>query len=151
MSMLRIPLLIVPLLALAAAAHAAKPGAFGTRDQLRECLAGDDAMKARLHEMELATAAHNQRVEANDAEGARLADMKAAVDRSKKESIAAFNQAVQDHNAHIQEVNQEAADAEAKTRQYWTDKTDLEDKCQLSWRPADVEAVNKERKKAAAS
>jgi nucleoside-diphosphate-sugar epimerase len=153
MSTLRIPFLLVTGLLLAAAAHAAPPAkAFGTREQLRDCLAVDDALRARWHAIELATADHNRKFDANDAEDAELVKMKAGLDRSDKSAISAFNKAVQGHGQHIQQVNQEAADEEVTARAYAADRAAADDRCaSLTYRPADIDAVSKERKKAAAA
>jgi hypothetical protein len=159
MSSLRIPplavaFLLLPVAALVGMADPAKAapasGGFGTRDQLRECLALDDALKARLHDMELATVAHNQKFEANEAEGTKLVDMKAHLDRSDKAAILAFNQLVQEHHEHLQQVDQEADDADAAQKAYTSDRAAATQKCALTYRPADLDAVTKERKKAAA-
>ncbi|HEY8976019.1 MAG TPA: hypothetical protein VIN75_17515 [Burkholderiaceae bacterium] len=151
----RIRLLVVSSLLLAAAAGAAtvkppKEAAFGTRDQLRACLDQDDAMKARRRDLEAAAAEHNRKFDANEAEDARLAEMKARLDRSDKDAIAAFNKAVTEHAQHTRDLNQEAEAQEAGMKSLEADKADMDDKCgSLSYRPADIDAVNKERKKAA--
>ena len=157
MSMLRIPFLVVTLLAISAAAGAvaskpAKGAAFGSRDQLRECLDLDDGVKLRRHAVETATAEHDGRFDANEAEDARLAEAKAKLDRNDKNAIQAFNKAVQDHQQHTRDINEQADAAEALNRSYEADKQAMDDKCgNLTYRPADVDAVNKERKKPSAS
>jgi len=151
----RIRLLVVPSLLLAATAGAAtgkppKEAAFGTRDQLRACLDQDDAMKARRRDLEAASAEHNRKFDANDAEDARLVEMKAKLDRSDKDAIAAFNKAVAEHAQHTRDLNQEADAQEASMKSLEADKAALDERCgSLSYRPADVDAVNKERKKGA--
>ena len=152
MSPLRIAFLVITCLLPFAAAHAAPPAkAFGTREQMRECMAMDDALKARWQAIEIATADHNRKFDANDAEDAQLAEMKAKLDRGDKNAISAFNKAVQEHGQHVQQVNQEAADEEVIARAYAADRAAADDRCaSLTWRPADVDAVSKERKKAAA-
>ena len=152
MSMMRIPSLAITGLLLAAAAQAAPPvKAFGTRDQLRECRALDDALKARWHDIELATADHNRKFDANDAEDAELVKMKASLDRNDKNAISAFNKAVQEHGQHIRQANQEAEDEEVIAKAYAADRAAADDRCaSLTYRPADIDAVDKERKRAAA-
>ncbi len=152
MSMLRIPFLAVTGLLLAAAAHATPPAkAFGTREQLRACLDLDEALKARRHAIEAATADHNRRFDASDAEDAQLAEMKAKLDRSDKNAISAFNRAVQEHGQHVLQVNQEAADEEVIAKAYAADRAAADGQCAaLTWRPADIDGVGKERRKAAA-
>ncbi len=152
MSTLRIPFLVVTCLLPIAAAHAAPPAkAFGTREQLRQCLDLDDALKVRWHAIEAAMAEHNRKFDANEAEDAQLVEMKAKLDRSDKNAISAFNKAVQEHGQHIQQVNQEAADEEVIAKAYAADRAAADDRCAgLTYRPADIDAVSKERKKAAA-
>ena len=148
--MLRISFLLVVCLTVAGAARAAPAAkAFGTRDQLRECLDLDDALRARWQAIQAATEAHNRKFEENDAEEARLVEMKAKLDRSDKNAILAFNKAVAEHGQHIQQVNQEGDDAEAVGKVYAADRAAADAKCaNLTYRPADADAVAKERKKA---
>ena len=151
----RIPFLVVTSLLLAqwAGAAAAKPpvaGTFATREQLRECLGLDDGVKARRQAMEAAAVVHNQRFDANEAEAAKLVELKAKLDRSDKAAILAFNQAVQEHNVHLQQVDEEAAAADVATKSLNADQAAVDQKCgPLTYRPADMDAVMKERKKAA--
>ena len=153
MSMLRISFLFLACFGLAGAARAApaaKP--FGTREQLRECLDLDDALKPRWQAIETATAAHNKKFDDNDAEEARLAEMKAKLDRNDKNAILAFNKAVAEHGQHIQQVNQEGDEIEATSKAYAADRAAADGKCAgLTYRPADVDAVSKDRKKTSAS
>jgi len=151
----RIPLLVASSLLLAATAGAAtgkppKETAFATREQLRACLDLDDAMKARRRDIEAASAEHNRKFDANDAEEARLVEMKARLDRSDKEAILAFNKAVTEHAQHTRDLNQEADAQEAGVKAFEADKAAMDDRCGgLSYRPADVDAVNRERSKPA--
>jgi len=160
MSMLRIPFLVATLLAIAGTAGAATAGAatakpakatvFGSRDQLRECLDLDDGIKQRRRAVEAAAAEHNRRFDANEAEDAQLAEAKARLDRNDKNAILAFNKAVQDHQQHTREINEQADAADAMNKSYEADKLAMDDKCgNLTYRPADIDAVNKERRKAA--
>ena len=156
MSMLRIPFLVVSFLVLAGTAGAAtvKPAkgvVFGSREQLRECLDLDDGMKARRRAVEVATAEHNRRFDANEAEDAQLVETKAKLDRNDKNAIVAFNKAVQEHQQHTREINEQADSAEAMNKSWESDKVAMDDKCgNLTYRPADIDAVSRERKKAAA-
>ena len=151
----RIRLLVVSSLLLAAAAGAAtvkppKEAAFGTRDQLRACLDQGDAMQARRRDLEASSAEHDRKFDANVAEEAKLAETKARLDRSDKDAILAFNKAVTEHAQHTRDLNQEADAQEAGMKAFEADKAELDDKCgSLSYRPADVDAVNKERRKSA--
>lgn len=157
MSMLRIPFLVVSFLAVCGIAHAAtakpsKATVFGSRDQLRECLDLDDGMKVRRRAVEAAATEHNRRFDANEAEDAQLAEAKAKLDRNDQNAILAFNKAVQDHQQHTREINEQADAAEALNKSYEADKQAMDDKCgNLTYRPADVDAVNKERKKPSAT
>ncbi len=158
MSPSRIPFLVVTCLvfsqgaAAATAKGAPTAGTYATRDQLRECLSLDDGLKVRLHAMEAATAAHNRKFEANEVEGAKLVEMKARLDRSDKAAIQAFNQAVQEHNVHLQQMDEEAVAADAATKALNADQAAVDQKCgPLTYRPADMDVVVKERKKAAAA
>ena len=157
MSSSRIPFLLVTCLvlsqgAVAATAKAPVAGTYATREQLRECLTLDDGLKARMHAMEAATVVHNQKFDANEVEGARLVEMKAKLDRGDKAAIQAFNQAVQEHNLHLQQVDEEAVAADVATKALNADQAAVDQKCgPLTYRPADMDAVVKERKKAAAA
>ena len=133
-----------------AGAGAATATTFGTRAQLRECLDVDDALKLRSDAVEAQTAALNEKIGANSAEAARLADLKKTLDRNDKAAIASFNQLAVAHNQHVQQVDEEIAGAQATSRELEADKADRERKCGgLSYRPADLAAVDKERRKAA--
>lgn len=140
---------------MAAGAATTKPaatGTFGTRAQLRECLDLDDALKARGQALEASTAAINGKIAANEAEAARLADAKKTLDRSDKAAIASFNQLAVAHNQHVQQVDDEVSAAQATQAGIAADKAGMDQKCgALTYRPADVDAVDKERRKAAAA
>lgn len=158
MSPSRFPFLLVACLVLSQGAVAATAkagpatGTYATRDQLRDCLNLDDGLKARAHAMEAATLVHNKKFDANEAEGAKLVEMKAKLDRSDKAAIQAFNQAVQEHNVHLQQVDEEAVASDAATQALNVDQAAMDQKCgPLTYRPADMDAVMKERKKAAAT
>jgi len=156
MSSLRIPFLVLMSLLLVESAMAAGKAvpatrSYGTRDQLRACLDLDDALDARWQAIESAAAEHDRKFDANEAEDAQLVKMKASLDRNDKTAISAFNQAVADHNLHIQQSNQEAAAAEATSRAYAADRAVADGQCgNLTYRPSDIDAENKERRKPAA-
>jgi len=151
----RIPLLVVSLLVVlvpAAGAATSKPPkatAFGTREQLRQCLDMGDSMNARRRALEAAAADQNRKFDANDAEDARLVEMKAKLDRSDKDAILAFNKAVTEHARHTHDLNEEAEQQAAGMKTLEADKAEMDDKCgNLTYKPADVDAVGKERRKA---
>lgn len=147
MHSMRIPLLVVAFLSCAASA-----ATFGTRDQLRECMNLDDALKERAQALEAGAVAINKQVADNEAEAGRLIDMKKTLDRSDKAAIQKFNDAALAHNQHVQQVDEAGNAAEAAAKAYSDDKTDKEQQCgSLTYRPADVDAVAKERKKTAAA
>ena len=152
MSVLRISFLLAACLIVANAAHAAPASkAFGTRDQLRECLDLDDALKVRWQAIQATTADNNKKFADNDAEEARLVEMKAKLDRSDKNAILAFNKSVAEHSQHIQQANQDGDTLDATNKAYLADRAAADDKCaNLTYRPVDIDAVGKERKKAAA-
>jgi hypothetical protein len=141
--------------AVAATAKASKPataGTFGTRDQLRECLDLDDAIKVRAQALAAAATATNARIAVNEDEGLKLADMRKTLDRSDKAAIATFNQLATAHNQHSQQVEDDAAKAEADNSALSADKAAMDEKCgPLTYRPADMDAVNRERRKSAAA
>jgi len=155
MNGLRFRLLVVSSLLVAATAGAAtvkppKQAVFGTREQLRECLQLGDSISARRRSLEAATVEHGRKFDANDAEDAKLVEMKAKLDRSDKDAIAAFNKAVTEHAQHTHDLNAEADAQEASLKTFEADKADMDDKCgNLTYKPADIDAVNKERKKTA--
>jgi hypothetical protein len=155
MTLPRAAFLVATSLALAGPvlAATAKPAtaAYGTREQLRQCLDREDALQARLHAMQAAAAAHDRRFDANEAEDARLVETKARLDRSDKAAIQSFNDAVLQHQQHVREVNDEAEAAEAAAKAYGDDKAALDEQCgNVTYRPADIDAVNRERRKAPA-
>ncbi len=156
MTSLRIAFLVLGFVLLADAASA-KPiappaaGTFGTRDQLRECLALDDSLKQRTLGIQAAMVASNQKFDADETEAGKLGEMRKSLDRNDKAAISAFNQLAQDHNLHVQQTHQQQADAELADGILLTDKAAAEQKCgSLTYRPADIDVVTKERKKAAA-
>jgi hypothetical protein len=155
MSPSRIPFLVVTCLMFSQGATAATAkagpaaGTYATRDQLRECLSLDDGLKARTHALEAATVVHNRKFDASEAEGARLVDMKARLDHGDRAAIQAFNQAVQERNAHLQQMDEEALAADVATKALEADQAAVDQKCgPLTYRPADMDVVVKERKKA---
>ncbi len=155
MGCLRIWILVACALSPAAAGAAttkpAAAGGFGTRAQLRECLDLDDALKVRNRALDAATTAANEKITANEAEAAHLSEVKKALDRTDKAAIASFNQLAVAHNQHVQEAGDDASAAEALRVRIAADKADMDQKCgSLTYRPADVDAVDKERRKAAA-
>jgi hypothetical protein len=154
MGSLRLCLVLACALSSAGTLAATKPAAevFGTRAQLRECLDIDDGLRQRSDAAEASTAALNGRITANAEESARLADMKKTLARDDKAAVASFNQLAVAHNQHVQQVDDEIAAAQATSDRLAADKADREKKCGgLTYRPADLAAVDKERRKAASA
>ncbi len=154
MNSLRIPLVLLATLLASAAAGAAggKPtlaGTFGTRVQLRECLDLDDDLRARTATLQAGVAASNKRTDDNAAEDARLVEMKKTLDRSDKAAILKFNEVVLAHKQHMEQADRDADELVKATSEYNADKAAADQKCgALTYRPEDVTAVNRERKKA---
>jgi hypothetical protein len=164
MSSSRLPFLLILWLLLAASADAttvavAKPAAsqpaarpWATRDQLRECLAQEDALKGRLRDIDAAHAAHDALFDRVEAENARLLEVQGQLDHDSTTAVHAFNLLVSDHNLHVKQMNQEAGDLQAVSGAYNDDMLAVNRKCSpLAYRVEDMDAVLKERKKAAAA
>jgi len=164
MHSLRIPLLVIPFVLLGAAAGAttvkvAKPAAsqpatrqWATRDQLRDCMNLEDALKARLHDIETTQAAHEASFSRVEAENVKLLEVQGQLDHDSETAVHAFNLLVSDHNVHVKQLNQDASESQAVSDAYNTDMLAVNRQCStLAYRVDDMDAVLKERKKAAAS
>jgi len=163
MSLLRTPTivlaaLLIPGAAGAATAKAGQPAAsqpaaraFATRDQLRECLDIEAALKARFGAIEASNNAHEQMFNQVEAENAKLLELQAQLDHDSDTAISAFNALVKDHNLHVKQLNQDAADSQPASDAYNADMLAYNRKCSpLVYRVDDLDAVLKERRKAAA-
>ena len=161
---LRTPLLVLASLLIggSAAATTVKTGkpaasqpparAWATRDQLRECMDIEAGLKTRFKAIEASNAAHEKMFDQVEAENTKLRDLQAQLDRDSDTSIGAFNALVKDHNQHVKLLNQDAADSRPVNDAYNDDMVAFNHKCsQLVYKVDDMEAVMKERKKAAAS
>ena len=125
---------------------------FATRDQLRECMAVEDGLKTRFKAIEVSNAAHEKMFDQVEAENTKLRELQAQIDHDSDTSVNAFNALVKDHNAHVKALNQEAADSRPVSDAYNDDMVAYNHQCsQLVYRVDDMEAVMKERKKAAAA
>ncbi len=167
MPALRIPLLVFAMLLIAgsAGATAVKTGksdraaasqpsahAWATRDQLRECLDIEAGLKTRFKAIEASNAAHEKMFDQVEAENTRLRELQSQLDHDSDLSVGAFNALVKDHNQHVKVLNQDAADSRPVNDAYNDDMAAFNRQCsQLVYRVDDMEAVAKERKKAAAS
>jgi hypothetical protein len=164
LALLRSPLLVLVCALIAGTAGATpvktgKPAAsqaparvFATRDQLRECMAIEDGLKVRFKAIEVSNAAHEKMFDQVEAENTRLRELQAQIDHDSGTSVNAFNALVKDHNAHVKALNQEAADSRPAGDAYNDDMLAYNRQCApLVYRVDDMEAVIKERKKAAAA
>ena len=164
MNLLRVSLLALASLPMAGTAHATtvktgKPAAsqpparvFATRDQLRDCMDTEAGLKARFSAIEVTNAAHEKMFDQVEAENTKLRDLQAQLDHDSDTSVNAFNALVKEHNLHVKALNQDAADSRPVSDAYNDDMVAFNHKCsQLVYRIDDMEAVMKERKKAAAA
>jgi predicted nuclease with TOPRIM domain len=149
------------LLAFAASATAvetAKPaasqakGRYATREQLRECLDRQAELKARFRGIEAANAARAEAVKRLEAEGVKLREMKAQIDRDNVAAVQAFKQQLTDYNTHAAALNKESDDSSAAADAYNADSESVNQACTaLPYHTQDMDAVLKERKKAASA
>lgn len=125
--------------------------AWATRDQLRDCLGREAALKERFRLIEAASEAHEKMFEQVEAENAKLEALHADLDHESETSVKAFNALVKDHNLHVKQLNQDAADSRPASDAYNADMSAFNHQCSgLRYRYEDMEAVARERKKAAA-
>ncbi len=138
--------------ALAAAADAVNPHGYATRDQLRECMALQAALKLRYHGLEQANATNDATGASLEADGAKVHDMQGKLDRGDKAAVAAFRRAVDDYNERVLAWKKQTADAQDADAAYKMDSGVVDQKCVgLAYHPQDIDGVVKERKKAAAA
>jgi len=125
--------------------------AWATRDQLRGCLDTEDALKARFKGVEAASDAHEKLFEQVEAESAKLETLQADLDHDSETAVRAFNALVQDHNLHVKQLNQDAADSRPVNQAYNADMAEYNHRCAaLVYRLEDMDAVMRERKKSGA-
>jgi len=130
----------------------AKAHGYATRDQLRECMDLQAALKLRFHGLETANTDNDAMGDRLEAEGAKVHDLQAGLDRSDAAAVTAFRQAAAGYNERVVAWKKTTADAQAADDAYKVDSAGVDQKCVgLSYRPQDIEAVVKERKKAAAA
>ena len=88
---------------------------------------------------------------AAEAENAKLLELQAQLDHDSDTAVNAFNAVVKDHNLHVKQLNQDAAESQPVSNAYNADMLAYNRKCSpLVYRVDDLDAVLKERKKAAA-
>jgi len=126
--------------------------AYATREQLRDCMDTEEALKTRFKAIEASNGVHEQLFNQVEAENDKLTALQAQLDHDSETSIRAFNAAIKEHNLHVKQLNQEAADSQPANTAYNDDMVAFNHKCaKLVYRVDDMEAVMKERKKAAAA
>ena len=126
--------------------------AWATRDQLRECMDAEAALKERFRAIDASNAAHEKMFDQVEAERVRLQALQEQLDRDSDTSLGAFNALVKEHNQHVKALNQDAADSRPASDAYNADMVAFNHRCSgLRYRVDDMEAVVKERKKAAAA
>jgi len=133
------------------AASRAVARGYATRDQLRDCLDQEAALKSRFHAIDAASTARDETTARLQAEGAKVREMQAQLDRADPAAVARFKDFLARHNANVVALNKEVADAEADTDAYNADSAAVNQKCMaMAYRTQDMDAVLKERKKAGA-
>ncbi len=125
---------------------------WATREQLRDCLDTEAGLKTRFGAIEATNRAHEKLFDQVEAENTRLVELQSQLDHDSETSVRAFNALVKDHNQHVKQLNQDAADARPAADAYNADMVAFNHKCSaLVYRVDDMEAVTKERRKAAAA
>jgi hypothetical protein len=134
------------------AASQAKGHGYATREQLRDCLDREAALKQRLHAIEAASTERDATTSRLQAEGAQVREMKDKLDRNDAVAVARFKELLAQHNANVAALNKDVADSEAATDAYNADSTAVNQECTtLTYHTQDIDAVLKERKKAQAA
>jgi hypothetical protein len=140
------------LAAAAGAADATKARTYATRDQLRECMDLEAALKTRFHDMATANAANDATGDGLAAEGTTVHETQARLDRNDAAAVTAFKQSVAAYNERVVAWKKATADVETANATYKVDSAAVDQKCVgLSYHPQDIDAVMKERRKAAAA
>ena len=161
---LRLPLLVVAAMLAATSVHAttvdighpaaSQPpaGNWATREQLHACLDLEASLKERSRAIDAANAVHQKMYDDVQAEGARLQAAQEELDHGSSSAVKRFNKLAQEHNQHVQRLNQDAADGLPATNAYNDDRTAYNAKCGgRTYRAEDLEAETKKRKRATAA
>lgn len=128
------------------------PRQWATREQLRDCLDAEAGLKTRFAAIEATNNAHEKLFDQVEAENTKLVELQSQLDHDSETSVRAFNALVKDHNQHVRQLNQDAADARPAADAYNADLVAFNHQCSaLVYRVEDMEAVTKERRKAAAA
>ena len=134
------------------AASQPAPRTWATREQLRDCLDTEAALKERFKAVEAAADAHEVLFNQVEAENARLTALHDQLDPDSEVAVRAFNLLVTEHNVHVKQLNQDAADSRPASEAYNADMTAYNHRCApLVYRVEDMDAVMRERRKAAAA
>ena len=122
---------------------------YATRDQLRDCMDLEDALKARRKTLDAASDAHEAQLTAIQAEDAKIVDVQGRLDHESETAITAFNLLVADHNAHVKEYNQESEGMRAASDAFNDEVATVNRKCsKMAYDVDDMNAVMKERRAA---
>ena len=136
----------------AADATQAHAHAYATRDQLRECMDLEAALKTRFHDIATANTSNDAMGDSLAAEATQVHATQARLDRSDAAAVTAFKQSVAAYNERVVAWKKATADVETANDAYKVDSAAVDQKCVgLSYHPQDIDAVMKERKKAAAA
>ncbi len=123
---------------------------WATRDLLRECLDTEAALKERFRVIDAASTAHQKMFDQVEAEDARIEELQSQLDHDSATSVKAFNALVRDHNLHVRQLNQDAADSKPAAEAYNADMVAFNHRCEgRMYHIEDMEAVTRERRKAA--
>ena len=138
--------------ATAGAADATQAHAYATRDQLRECMDLQAALKTRFHDIATANTTNDAMGDSLAAEATQVHATQAGLDRSDAAAVTAFKQSVAAYNERVVAWKKATADVETANDAYKVDSAAVDQKCVgLSYHPQDIDAVMKERRKAAAA
>lgn len=134
------------------AASQAPARAWPTREQLRQCMDTEDALKQRFADVQASNAAHEKLFDQVEAESTRLTELEAVLDHDSDVAIHSFNALVQQHNEHVKQLNEQAGQAKPVTSAYNADMAAYNRQCaSLVYQLEDMDAVMRERRKAAAA
>ncbi len=135
----------------AGAADVPKEGAWASREQLRECLDTEDALKARLQAIQSANAEHQKTWARIDAESDQIRATGAKMNEMNPTSAMSYDAMVKSHNLRVRELNQAEAALVPVSDAYNADMGAFHARCAgISYRAEDMDAVVQDRRKAAA-
>ncbi len=126
--------------------------AFASREQLRDCMDTEDGLKVRFNALEASNAAHELLFNQIESENAKLTELEAVLDHDSDAAVRGFNAAIKEHNEHVRQLNEQAAQSRPVSSAYNEDMAAYNRRCApLVYRVEDMDAVMKERRKAAAA